>query len=114
MDVNLALLGPELALVATAILVILGDAFAPRGLGRPAIYAIAGLGIVASAVLAVRLLGVDVTAFYGALAVDTYAIYFMLLFLAATTLVLLSATGFIDSLPRYRAEFVGLLLLATT
>ena len=59
-------------------------------------------------------LGVTTTSFSGAFAVDTYAIYFKLLFLAATALVLLVSTSFVDSLPRYRAEFVGLLLFATT
>ena len=114
MELNLQLLGPELALAGAAICVILADAFMPRGLTRPAIYAIAAIGIIVSAALALGLLGTSTTGFAGALAVDTYAVYFKLLFLAATALVLLSATGFVDSLPRYRAEFVGLLLLATT
>ncbi len=114
MDLNLQLLGPELALAATAICIILADAFTPRGLGRPAIYSVAGIGIGVSAALAIGLLETHASGFGGALTIDTYAIYFKLLFLVATALVLLSATSFVDALPRYRAEFVGLLLLATT
>lgn len=114
MDVNPRLLGPELALVAAAVCVILIDAFVRGGLPRPAIFGIAGIGILASAALALGLIGANTTAFSGALAVDAYAVYFKLLFLAATALVLMASTNFIDSLPRYRAEFVGLLLFATT
>jgi NADH-quinone oxidoreductase subunit N len=94
--------------------VILADAFARGGLPRAWVFSIAGGGIVVSAMLALGLLGTTATSFSGALAVDTYAIYFKLLFLAATVLVLLAATSFVDSLPQYRAEFVGLLLFATT
>ena len=114
MDVNLRLLGPELALAAAAICVILGDAFLRGGLPRPVILAMAGVGILVSAVLTVGLFGGTATAFSGALTIDNYAAYFKLLFLAATVLVLLASTTFLDSLPRYRAEFVGLLLFATT
>ena len=114
MDLNVQLLGPELALAATAVFVILGDAFVRGGLPRPAIFSIAGLGLLVAAALAVSMFGTTASAFNGALAIDTYAIYFKLLFLGATALVLLSATSFVDSLPRYRAEFVGLLLFATT
>ena len=92
---------------------ILGDAFARGGLPRAWIFGVAGAGILVSAVFAVGLLGTTTTSFSGALAVDTYAIYFKLLFLVATALVLMASTTFVDSLPRYRAEFVGLLLFAT-
>jgi NADH-quinone oxidoreductase subunit N len=114
LDTNLRVLGPELALVAAAVCVILADAFARGGIPRAWIFGIAGAGIVVSAFSALGLLGTTGLAFSGAFAVDTYAIYFKLLFLAATALVLMASTTFVDSLPRYRAEFVGLLLLATT
>ncbi len=103
-----------MALAATAVCVILGDAFPRAGLPRAGIFGIAGVGILISGALAVSLAGTSTTAFSGALAVDAYAIYFKLLFLAATAILLLASTTFVDSLPRHRAEFVGLLLFATT
>jgi NADH-quinone oxidoreductase subunit N len=113
-EFNLRLLGPELAVAATAICIILGDAFARGGLPVRAVFTLAGIGVLASAALTIGLFGTTAVAFSGALAVDTYALYFKLLFLAATALVLLASTTFVHSLPRYRAEFVGLLLFATT
>jgi len=113
-DIDLTLLGPELALIAAASAIILGDAFVPRGLGRYATLTLAAIGIVTAEALAVSLLNANRSTFGGALAIDGYAVYFKLLFLAATAIVLLASTTFLDALPRYRAEFVGLLLFATT
>lgn len=107
------LLAPELALGATAIIILLGDALAPGGLSRPAVLAIAGLGIVASVVLAWSLVGVTTTSFGGALAVDLFALYFKFLLLGTTLLVLLAAYPFLQELEQYHAEFVGLLLFST-
>jgi NADH-quinone oxidoreductase subunit N len=107
------LLSPELALAAVAGLIILSDAFAPRGLTRPTIIGMALVGIAVAAGLAVNLLGRNVQTLSGALTVDDYAIAFKLMFLAAAFLVVLSSTSLLAAIPRYRAEFVGLLLLAT-
>ncbi|MPZ15036.1 MAG: NADH-quinone oxidoreductase subunit NuoN, partial [Chloroflexi bacterium] len=113
MDVNVALLAPELILATAGVAILLGDAFAPFGLPRSVVMALAIVGICLSAALAVPLLGVQASSFFGALAVDSYAVYFKLLFLAATLLVVLASQPFLASLPRFHAEFVGLLLFAT-
>jgi NADH-quinone oxidoreductase subunit N len=112
-DVNWLLLAPELALGMAATLIILGDAFAPRGLPRAAIQAIAVVGVVISGALAVGLLGRNTQTLNGTLVIDDYALSFKLLFLVAALLVVLSSSSLLASAAAYRAEFVGLLLLAT-
>jgi len=112
-EANLALLAPEITLGVAAALIILLDAFLPGGLPRTAILVLAAIGIVASAAFAISLLGLDTTVFSGAVAIDPFAVYFKLLFLSATLLVLLASTSLLEGIPRFRAEFVGLLLFAT-
>jgi len=112
--VSLETLAPEIILILAAAVVILGDAFAPRNLPRNTVLSIAGIGLLASAISAVPLLSVQLLTFNGSIAVDSFAVYFKLLLIAATALVLLASTSFLDEGPRYRAEFVGLLLLATS
>src|SRR5688572_18644769 len=113
-DANLALLAPEIALAVTAMLIMLADCFVRGGLPRNVVLALAVIGILVSAGLSIPLLGLNTTAFGRALAVDNFAVFFKLLFLAATFLVLLASTHLLDDFARFKAEFVGLLLLATT
>ncbi len=114
MDVNLGAIAPELVLVAAAAVIILMDAFLPRGLPRAAVLPLALLGLAVSAVVTIPLLQHSGTSFSGAISVDPYAIYFKLLFIIAAALVLLASASFLEDVARYRSEFVGLLLLATT
>lgn len=113
MSVDLLGIAPELALATAAGVIILGDAFARRGLPRGAIFALAMISLAASAALAILLLRLDTTAFNGMLTVDAFAVYFKLLFLGAAALVLLASTPLLDAAPEHKGEFVGLLLLAT-
>lgn len=113
MDVNLALLAPELVLMGVAAIILLADAFAGRELPRSALVTIALGGLALSAAAALPLVGLRTSTFNGSLAVDPYAVYFKLLLLAATGLVVLASGGLMESLARYRAEFIGLLLLST-
>jgi NADH-quinone oxidoreductase subunit N len=110
---DLALLAPELALVVAGAFVILADAFARRGLPRPVIQGLGLIGLFFGFGLAFRMVGVSTTAFGGAVAVDSYAIYFKLLVAAAAALVLLASSTLLDEYPQARGEFVGLILLCT-
>jgi NADH-quinone oxidoreductase subunit N len=113
-DANLALLAPEIALAVTAMFIMLADSFVRGGLPRNVVLTLAVVGILISAGLSIPLLGLNTTAFGRALSVDDFAIFFKLLFLAATLLVILASTHLLDQFERFKAEFVGLLLLATT
>lgn len=106
-------LAPELSLALTASAIVLLDAFWRGGLGRNALLGLATLGLSISALLAVPLLGVNTSAFGGALAVDGFAIFFKLLLAGATMLVLFASTELLDDTARHRAEYVGLLLFCT-
>ncbi len=107
------LLAPELALVAAGAIVILADAFARRRLPRPVIQGMGLIGLFFAFGLAIRMVGVQTTAFGGAVAVDLYAIYFKLLVAAAAALVVLASSTLLDEYPKARGEFVGLILLCT-
>jgi NADH-quinone oxidoreductase subunit N len=110
---DVILLSPEIALTAAGIIVILADAFAHRGLPRSAIILLGLIGLLGSAVLALQLLGRNTTAFTGAVAVDAYAVYFKLLIASAAALVLLASSSMMDAQPRFRGEFVGLVLISS-
>src|SRR5437773_375228 len=105
----------EIVLGIAAALIILLDAFLPHGLSRNGILSLAIVGIIVSAALALpfAVINFSLLTFNGAIAVDPFAAYFKLLFLGATLLVLLASTSLLDSIARFRAEFVGLLMLAT-
>lgn len=87
---NLELLTPELTLAAVAIIVILLDLIVPRK-GLLAVVSIAG--IVAAAGFTIALWGGSSQAiFNNMLAVDNFALFFKLLFLAIAALVILTST----------------------
>jgi NADH-quinone oxidoreductase subunit N len=113
-DVNLGAIAPELVLVATAAIILLGDLVAQRGMPRNVVLMVALVGLAVAAMATGPLLGQQFLAFSGSIAVDPFAVYFKLLFIGTAALILLASTGFLDDAARYRSEFVGLLLLATT
>src|SRR4051794_14074565 len=114
MELSAGAATPEIMLVVTAALIILADAFLPGGLPRASLLPLALLGLAAAAVTTIPLTQQFGIAFGGSLAVDPFAIYFKLLFIVAAMLVVLSSSSLLGDIPRYRAEFVGLLLFATT
>jgi NADH-quinone oxidoreductase subunit N len=114
MDVNLGAIAPEIVLVATASIILLGDALTRRGFPRGVALAIALIGLAVAALMAGPMLQQRTLAFNGSIAVDPFAVYFKLLFIGTAALILLASTSFLDEGARYRSEFVGLLLLTTT
>jgi NADH-quinone oxidoreductase subunit N len=93
--------------------IILADAFIPGGLSRRAMLSVAALGIAISAWAAISLGGSSASGFNGTIRADAFSLFFELLLLAGTLLVLLAAATLLEASPRYRAESVGLVLLAT-
>ena len=122
---GLILLSPVLAIVITAIVVLLIDLIITDWLSRRPLMWISSLGIL----VAFGLCGwlwvtpglVGHTAFGGFIVVDSFALFFMLLFLLAALLVILSVTTFADRQEVIEAEFyvitlfstAGLMLMAT-
>jgi len=107
---NFELLAPELTLAATAVVVILLDLFL-----KPKwwLAAVSILGLVVSAGFTIAMWGGGSTAlFNNLLAVDSFALFFKLLFLVIAALVILASTDYVSKFSRFRGEYYALVLLA--
>ncbi len=107
---NLGLLAPELSLAATAIVVILLDLVVSR---KGWLVAVSIAGILVSAGFSVAMWGGSAQAiFNNMLAVDGFAIFFKLLFLAIAALVTLFSVDYVAKFARFQGEFYALILLS--
>lgn len=106
---NLGLFRPELTLAATALAVILLDLFVERK-GLLAIVSLIGLAISAGFTIAMR--GTFESTFYNMLAVDGFALFFKLLFLGITAMVILASTDYVSKFARFKGEYYALILLS--
>src|SRR5258707_2827295 len=113
MPTSLTLLAPEVVLCLGAFLVILLDLAMPGGRSRrPLLYCSLFVVIVAGG-LAVGLLGRSGVIFNGMVLVDPFSMFFKLIFLTTTGLVLLSSVLYADRLRRWEAEYYAILLFGT-
>jgi len=108
---NLELFIPELSLAAFAVIVILLDLFVQR---KGALAIVSLIGIVVSAGFTLAMWGGDAQAiFNNRLAVDSFALFFKLLFLGIAALVILASVDYASKLARFQGEYYALILLAT-
>ncbi len=108
---NLALFKPEIALAATAVLVILLDLFIKQ---KYVIRYLSLAGLVVAGVFAVLLWGGDSPAlFNNMLAADSFAVFFKLLFLGIAFLVILGSTDYENKFANFKSEYYALILLST-
>ncbi len=108
---NFELLLPELSLLITAIAVIMLDLFIERK-GLLTVVSIAGLAIAAG--FAITMWGTAPQAIWNnMLAVDNYALFFKLLFLGISALVILVSVDYVSKFTHFRGEYHALVLLAT-
>jgi len=107
---NLALLAPELTLAAFAILVILLDLFIEQ---KGWLVVVSIIGIIVAAGLTIAMWGGGSQAlFNNMLAVDNFALFFKLLFLAIAALVILASVDYASRFARFQGEYYALVLLA--
>jgi NADH-quinone oxidoreductase subunit N len=107
---NLELLAPELSLLVTAVLVILLDLFIAR---KGVLAALSLAGIVVAAGFTLSMWGGAAQATFGnMLAVDSFALFFKLLFLVIAVLIILASTDYVSKFPRFQGEYYALVLLA--
>jgi NADH-quinone oxidoreductase subunit N len=108
---NLPLFIPELTLAVFAILVILLD----LGVRQKAVLGSVSLaGLVIAGGFSVVMWGGSYPAlFSNMLAVDNFALFFKLLFLAIAFLVILASTDYVDKFARFQGEYYALILLST-
>ena len=100
---------PELILGGTVVLVLVVDLFLPPRLKWGSM-PIALLGVLASLVAVLTLLGDERATFGGAFVVDNFAILFKVFFLLAAVLVLLVSRHYFDRPSYYQGEYYFLLL----
>jgi NADH-quinone oxidoreductase subunit N len=107
---NLGLLAPELSLAATAIVVILLDLVVSR---KGWLAAVSIAGILVSGGFSLAMWGGSAQAvFNNMLAVDGFALFFKLLFLASAALVTLFSVDYVAKFARFQGEFYALILLS--
>jgi NADH-quinone oxidoreductase subunit N len=108
---NLALFKPEIALAATAVLVILVDLFI-RQKAVTRYLSLAGLAV--AGVFSVMMWGGNNPAlFNNMLAADNFAVFFKLLFLGIAFLVILGSADYENKFAGFKSEYYALILLAT-
>ncbi|MBL7125097.1 MAG: NADH-quinone oxidoreductase subunit N [Dehalococcoidales bacterium] len=107
---NLELFAPELTLAATAIIVILLDLVSQR---KVWLVGVSIAGIVAAAGFTIAMWGGSSQAiFNNMLAVDNFALFFKLLFLAIAALVILASVDYVSKFARFQGEYYALVLLS--
>ncbi len=107
---NLELFAPELSLAAFAIIVVLLDLVIERK-GILVVVSLAGLAVSAGFTIAMWG-GSSQAIFNNMLAVDSFALFFKLLFLGIAALVILASVDYTSKFTRFRGEYHALVLLA--
>lgn len=108
---NLSLFIPEIALAATAILVILVDLFVGQ---KVVIKAISLAGLIVSGVFAVMMWGnSNPSLFNDMLATDNFAVFFKLFFAGTAFLLILASTDYVKKMERFQGEYYALILFST-
>ncbi len=107
---NFGLLIPELSLVAFAIAVILLDLFIQR---KVWLAVVSIVGLVVSGGFTIAMWGGSAQAvFNNMLAVDSFALFFKLLFLGIAALVILASQDYVSKFARFQGEYYALVLLS--
>src|SRR4030042_33006 len=107
---ELRFLPPELSLLGFALVVILLDLFIKQ---KRVLAGISVAGVIVSAGFTVAMWGqTDVAIFGRMLAIDNFAIFFKLLMLLATGLIILASQDYVRKFQRFQGEYYALVLLS--
>ena len=113
MDVNLLPLLPAIQVLLTALVVLLRDLFIddhePKGF--LAFISLTGIGL--AAVEAVALWGAQESAFSDSVVLDSFALFFALIFLLVAALTVLSSIHYVRQVGIHEGEYYALVLFAT-
>ncbi|MBI2848841.1 MAG: NADH-quinone oxidoreductase subunit N [Chloroflexi bacterium] len=107
---DLYLLGPELSVIGLAVAVIILDLFVGR---KEILAAVSVAGLAVPMVWTLSLLGYEGTAFNGMLVVDSFSVFFKVLFIAVAALVILASVEYASRFSFYKGEYYALVLFAT-
>ena len=109
---DLSTAAPEVILSTVAMLILMLDFIAPRGkmdwLGYLSV-----LGVLLTLMVVIRQWGTTQSAFSGQYLSDPFALFFKILFLVSTALILLMSIGYLQGEGIDKGEFYGLILFAT-
>src|SRR6185295_44475 len=112
MDANLLPLLPAIQVLATALVVLLRDLFIedhePKGF--LALLSLIGIGL--AAVETVALWGAHESAFNDSIVLDSFALYFALIFLLVGALTILSSIHYVRLMEIHEGEYYALVLFA--
>jgi len=108
------LLGPEVSLILTGVLLIVIDPILKGGAKKNLFWlALIGLGIAFA--LNLKRFGIDETAFAGALSLDQFAAYFNVIFLLGAFVAIIFSKDYLSShMSHYTTEFYALIVLSTS
>ena len=108
---EIELIAPEIAVLVTALAVIIADLFLQE---KKWLTLISLIGLFfAGCYVALMWDGDAQLTFYNMLSVDNYALFFKMLFLSIAALVIGASYHYTDKFPNYRGEYHALILLAT-
>jgi NADH-quinone oxidoreductase subunit N len=109
---NIHLLTPEFALGGLALLVFILDLFLPQNRKNLLAY-VSVLGLVGLIVLSVLMVSGKTESLYGGLlAIDSFSLFFKIVFFAIGIFIILSSVDFVKQHLDHAGEFYGLLLLS--
>jgi len=104
---NLNLFLPEIAIAATAVVVVMLDLFLER---KGALAAVSIFGILVAGARTFWLWNTSQSIFDGRFAVDNFALFFKLLILGIAVLIVLATTDYASKLSRFQGEYYALIL----
>jgi len=108
---NFELFAPELSLAAFAVVVILLDLFTEQ---KGALPVVSFAGLLVALVLTLAMWGGSPSAiFNGMLMVDSFALFFKVLFLGIACFIILASVDYVTKLPHFKGEYYALVLLST-
>jgi len=111
-DISWLAILPLLIVIATAIVVMVADLWT-EGPDREGLGWIGLVGLAITAVTAVTLWNTRLSAFAGAVALDRYGLFFVILFCAATALILLMSMSYLELTDIRTGDYYSLVLFAT-
>ena len=111
-QIDLKSIAPILVLSVSAILVLL-IGLIPGRASKSLYYYVSFLGVVASAILTIKQFDANATSFNGAYIVDNFSVYFNVVILACTALVILVSENYLKKEDINLGEYYCLLMFAT-
>ncbi len=110
--IDFSLITPELFLVGAAFVVLVGDLFLPKD-GKQGLALVSALALVLFIIISISFADAKGSLYNGLVLVDSYTIFFRILFPLISLSVVLMSVDFVPQRLRYPGEYYSLILFAT-